>query len=873
MTHLLALACALSGDAFAGPVSVLVQGPVVADGASEALLQIYVEGAGPSDRVKVKPDHGKITTLPVRDADGTWTLGWTPEAVDAPGVVSLTVAVRGTVRADEAAEVAVVPPASGGFAISLDPAEYPVGGDGVRVKIVPSGAQHLPLEARRLQLGATVGTITDAVPSGDGGWVARYTAPSGLEEPVAALVTLTDLTAPEAVVGSVTIPVLVRTSQDVQAPAGSQNVLRVGDREYGPVQASPAGTAAFDMDVSPALTEATLVSADASGAATNTTVPVETGAPPQLAWAPLPQSLTLPEGSRFRFLLAASNADGSPRTRATPTISGPGNPSAVELGGGWYAVDVEVPEGAFFVKASLDGTEVSVPGSGTADLPRMALSTDPSALEEGTKTLAATARLKDAEGTALPGRKIVVEVEGASKSGSVRDNKDGTYGQKLYVKDDEVVFAAHPSLGASGLPPAAVRLWGTAPTVAAGDELAVRVVAVDAVGLPVPSQTISLGVPVGDGTLPPEITTTKEGAGLATYSAGSATGPVVLRARVGELETTAPTWQLPEGAALSTWYTLGTGSEAAALDELRQAMPVLLVSKAEPAPAVAVAAAPVATEAEPATTAPATTAPTAPAAAAPTSPFGTAPPKNAGASVGGGGGGGGGYDRWLSARFGFTFMSQDYDLGADGDGQDVPNDAAFSAGLGSGGFGGYASVDVWPMNGPFGLDARARALGYSVEIAGSDFNDRRTDWQVGGRYRYGVGGFANLHGGAWYHTSNAVLFRYEDETRTSPELLNFPVKGGRTGVGASVHWGILSAYAEGAVTWSPWPVDRGALVMVDAMVQENILVSLGYQVNGRSMTFEVSDSGTTVDVKDNQGAVFLTVGTALGEKEIGMGFL
>jgi len=504
----------------------------------------------------------------------------------------------------------------------------------------------------------------------------------------------------------------------------------------------------------------------------------------------------------------------------------------------------------------------------------MSLSSDPDSLEEGTRSVAVTARLKDAEGTALPGRKVVVRAQGASKSGSLRDNQDGTYSQKFYVKADTISVEAHPVVAATGLPAAKLRIWGTGAFVTSGGELPVRVVAVDALGLPVPDQVVSLGVPIGDGTLPPEVDTGDEGAALVTYSAGSAVGPVVLRARIGELEASAPTWQLPDGVGLSAWYTLGTGFEAAALDTLRQAMPVLTLDEAQPepvvaaAPVVAPAAAPTLTAPTPAVGSPTTT-PVTPAPAA--RPFGSAPVANTGG--GGGAGAGLGYDRWLSARFGFTFMSQDYDLGAGGDGLDVPNDAAFTAGLGSGGFGGYASADIWPMNGPVGIDLRARALGYSVEIGGDDFNDRRTDWQLGARYRYGVGGFANLHGGAWYHTSNAVLFRYADDTRTTPELLNFPVKGGRTGVGASLHRGILSAYAEAAVTWSPWPVDRGVLVMVDAMVQPNILVSLGYQANARSMTFEVSDSDTTVNVSDNQGAVFLTVGTALGEKEIGLGFL
>ena len=85
---------------------------------------------------------------------------------------------------------------------------------------------------------------------------------------------------------------------------------------------------------------------------------------------------------------------------------------------------------------------------------------------------------------------------------------------------------------------------------------------------------------------------------------------------------------------------------------------------------------------------------------------------------------------------------------------------------------------------------------------------------AGLRYRKMVGS-TWLGAGAGFHYSTAPVFRYPDDTRTSAELLDVPLYGGRIVGAADFAIGPVHPQIEIAETFVPFPVDTHVGVNVD----------------------------------------------------------
>lgn len=562
-------------------VSLVAGPPLVADGSTAATVRLYADAG---ERPRVKSDDGKVGPA-VATADGLLTFPFTPERRNEAGVAVLEITAGGQTTT---LEVPVVPPFQGSLDLRFDPPVLASTAT-AQVRISPSQGSPVSTESRRFLLTASVGTVDAPVPAGDGTYVARYTPPKGLTAPTTVVFGAADAAAPDQVHGWATLPVTVRKSVSFDAPAGSSNVLNVGSRQYGPLVAAPTGKVAFDVELDPRWPTGrlTTVNPDTSRLEREVTMPDA----PQLQVAFLSGRPGAPAGgAAFPVRFVVLGPDGSPAEAPGVKLSASAGTVTTPTGrGGVYEASFTPPATHQTVTLTADVGGVTatrkvvvVPG-----MVAVTLASEPEDIPTGATSFKAVARVKDLGGTALPGRAPDFQVTGGTLSGVPKDNKDGSYTAIVKVSSTQklVRVGAVPPLLPTGLGPARLLAWPASPTVAANgtDETVLTVVAVDAAGIPVPSVDLRLGVPKGDGALPPTAKTDGRGFARVVYKAGRTAGLGAIKVEGGGLVTWAPIFQVSGGGA-PVLPVGGPPDVDALLPTLQASVPDLLVLRAGTAP-------------------------------------------------------------------------------------------------------------------------------------------------------------------------------------------------------------------------------------------------------------------------------------------------
>ena len=819
-------------SAWAGSVQVLSSGPLLADGQTESVVQLHVPGLTQRARVKVKSRGGRVVSQYV-DAQGTITLGILPKAVTGATTMPLSVRIRGPFKLDEQVALAVRPPAGVNFQMVMEPQQLRPGQSEAVVSILMPEGGHLPPDARKLEITASVGQVSGLRYNGGGSWSATYTAPKNLRQPVSALLTAVDLTAPEQVAAMVTLPVRVSRSETFTGPPGGRVVVMDGNKEYGPALVSPAGTVAFDMDLLPGETAVEVVRFARGQERSQTVETVLTQADPQLSFVGLPSGMNVPVGRPVRLLLAHTDGAGVPISNAQNIrVVGPGHPVLEALGGGWYEVQFNSPRepSEFEVSAHLGEQSVRLPMKAVTGVPVLSASMDPPGLNQK-RSISATVFARDEQGAALAGQKVALYVSGGRVSGRLRDGRDGSYSQSIQVDADSATALVVPyaATASASLPPAAVRVWSAFPSaqVANGSLVPVFVVVEDAMGLPVRNADIRLKGPVGV-ELPPNLSTGESGIAIAEFRSGSlSAGPALVVAESGGIESQIALWVMPQGGVLNQPVRLGSPWERAAVDRWRAGLPVSVI---QDAPAVVVAR-PAAEASAPSP---------APSPANPAQQAVDAPALNAGSMAGLRPDGMGSARGLASSPTGSAFVDQEEvpflqaRLGLSSVGlsfeqthQDeeglatVPSDAAYKKGLPLGVVGLKAHVLARVMDDSLHVELDARWGSYALRTKAPNASSASSDEEsfstkshsltnvlAGAKYRhpFEVSSIAaRVEGGMWFHRSNMLSFAY-DETRGGAQQLSQTLQGARIGAGL----GLVLAGIEGtfllAETFAPAPV-------------------------------------------------------------------
>lgn len=585
----------LPSAAFAGAVSVLPGPPVVADGKSTATVRIYAPGIQGTDKVRVTATDGRVGGAEI-GADGVITVTLLPPQLKAPGDLSLNVKIQGVaLRVDETLSLSMVPPFAGTLKLSFDPPEFVAGNTGVLVRVTPDASTPQSAEARRMLGTASVGTLDTFVSAGDGTYVARWTPPANLSHSRTAIIAVADAAAPDKVVGWAALPMMVKQSVTLNAPPQSSNVLFLGDRQYGPLPASPAGTVAFDVELNPAKTSARLQSIGPGSARAENPVELPVTDYGRVSFFPVPSVIPADPNAKLTVYFAATKLSGEPLTNAPVTVRASAGmvspPTAAGKPGLYQAVftPTETPS-EVTLTVELDGSRAEAKLRVVPALPTVSLSADPDELPKNVTTTTIMARVKDARGSGIVGRPPELSITGGKAQAKAVDNKDGSYSTRvgLTSKDGFMLITADPPIEASGLDVARLVMWSAKGAIPANgvETMAVTIAALDAFGMPVANVKLKLAVPVGDGTLPPEAVTNNKGLARVTYRGGTQAGPVTLRADGAGLWTQSLVFQQGPGAIAPAPVPTGSPEYVSALLAWQSAAPALVVSKEGTVPVV-----------------------------------------------------------------------------------------------------------------------------------------------------------------------------------------------------------------------------------------------------------------------------------------------
>ncbi len=568
------VAVLLAGSAHAQAVSLLATGPLVGDGMTPATLRVWVEGTAVTDRVHLKPAEGRAGE-PVLGADGVVAFSYVPPALTVAKAIAIDVSVRGAVKIDRRIEVPVNPPPAGTYSVTFDPPQVVLGRDAAAtIRIKSSATSPVAPDARSVLLNASFGTLSEPTPGGDGTFVARWTAPATLEGARTLLVGVTDRAAPGSISGWGALPVLVDRSVTFDVLAGSQNVLVVGDRTYGPVQATPQGKVSFPVQVDPRQLTAKLQTVRGTERVDKAVeVPLEDY--PRVLVLPMAPRVPGSSDVKHEVWAVAIQKTGAPlevpavvtMTASAGTIT-PSIPSA-ERKGAWSSTWTAPAggSGTATIAAAVDGQE----GKATVELvppvPALQLSVEPAELAKAQRDVVITARAKDARGAALAGSPPVLVVTGATLQGALVDNQDGSYTGKLKLDNGSsgISVTAESPVTPSALLPYRILAWPKTGVIPADGKAKTDVVilVVDRYGLPVPNVPVNLSVPASDGNLPPRAVTNERGIARTTFTAGTRAGAGVIRAEGSGIWGAAPIFQRGATAPASTSVPSGTPTDIA----------------------------------------------------------------------------------------------------------------------------------------------------------------------------------------------------------------------------------------------------------------------------------------------------------------------
>ncbi len=567
---------------------VVSTGPVLADGATQSVVRLYLPDLVEGERFRVKPDEGKAGPV-YPESGGVIRFYYSPPAITTPRSVGLALNRRGGATKQDRVELELVPAYAGSLQVGFDPPQLVAGGETAVVRVTPSQDTPQAAEQRRFLMHASAGSLSAAMPSGDGAWVARYTPPSDLSGPRTVIVSAADAAAPDVIIGWGVLPISYKQSVSVQVGADANAILTVGEKSYGPIAASPAGTAAFDVEIDPALPKGRVEAVSPTGEKSLLEVDLPLPAYGRLGFLPLPEGVPAdPVQVKLPIRLAVTTLGGAADSGAAPTLhASTGQLAALQASavpGVYEALYTPGSEpGVVNFTAELDGFKAVYPLELLPPMARLGLGAEPSELPKGKRDFTVTARVQDASGTSLPGRMPTLEVEGASLLRRLRDNGDGTYAGawRIHYKAAKATILGLPPLHPSPLHAHRLLIWPRRTAIPADgvSRIPVTIAAVDRFGLPVPDVELALAVPVGDAALPPTLRTNKQGLVRTEVTAGQAAGLAILRVQGAGLAAATPIFQVASGQLAPPLEVGGDSDARNMLGTWQAAVPVLEVAR------------------------------------------------------------------------------------------------------------------------------------------------------------------------------------------------------------------------------------------------------------------------------------------------------
>ena len=543
-------------------VELLPVGDLPGDGATTVALHLLtLDPQGqplPGVVLKTKLSEGTLAPA-VQVEPGLLRLDLTPPQVDATQTITLE--LKGKSETKESFKrsftFTVQPPVSQRVEVGASPAELVLKeGATATLSVTFTGGSPQYREGARLQLRSNTGAIENLTALGDGAYTALFRAPTS-DIPQVAVITAVDGRDPTRTYGHVTLPLTAPKELAVTAAPGSNVMVRVGDREFGPVPTDRRGKATVPVVIPPGTQEGTLITLK-DNAREERGLDLDVPPTPRIAlfghYADLPGD----PGVGLPVRVAVSRADGTPDPAAQLQLQAEGArlTGLTHEGAGVYRAELDpTPSGGVVETvliaqlAGADETPVELPLRLMPVRPTaLRVTPSPAVLGPDDTGFTLDLRLSDANGGGLAGRAIDFQGAGARLSAALEDRGDGTYlasFSRMGKGPAEVLTTAKAP--ASKNP---VRQVLALPTV---DRLppdglsstVLTLVAVDEFGYPVADVPLRLTMLRGDGKLPVKVSTGPTGIAQVQYTAGREIGLVKLMVEAGDRATQVGLLQLP----------------------------------------------------------------------------------------------------------------------------------------------------------------------------------------------------------------------------------------------------------------------------------------------------------------------------------------
>lgn len=536
--------------------------PSLADGSTQATYYFLLlnKDGSPMTGVTGKTSLSAAKGVLKSEGNGIYSTILVPEAISrgTNDFVQLNARTANRKTIKKSFPVRLIPKTSGSISMSASPEEITLGQDDfvtIKIQTPPE------LSNDKLKLTVSTGKVENLVSLGNGQYSARYIPPEKKTFPHIAVFTLASLTHPE-VKSHLVLKQKGKANFAVNTNPNSNVIIRIDGRDFGPVQTDASGKASVPIVAPPGHSDATLIvisNEERKEELLDLRIPRNV---PRFNIVPTLSEIPGDGVSSQKVYIYIATAKGEPDTRANVTCKANlGECGTIKsIGDGYYEVDYTAPlintKQTETLKLILQDPSGDILSSGSFTvlpvLPgKVALKAADTTLPKNVPSFGLTIQVKDDQGKGLEDRGLIVVANGAKMLKSPVSLGSGDYTVKLSPTTDSPIEVTTSVKGsASTNQPFGIAMRPNYDRLA-NDGVSsslLTFVVYDRFGLPVVNQSIDLTVE-GGGQIPNK--TKSDGAGLAqvTYTAGTQSGLVRIKATTGELSSEfvlylAPTEQL-----------------------------------------------------------------------------------------------------------------------------------------------------------------------------------------------------------------------------------------------------------------------------------------------------------------------------------------
>jgi hypothetical protein len=472
----------------------------------------------------------------------------------------------------------VVPPLSQQVITTINPDRIVMGQDSnATVSVVLTGGAAKYQTGAELVISPSLGTVANLVSMAPGAYTALYTPPKAAKDPAVAVMTFADRRDPTRTYGTLALPMLVKRDLQVKGLANSSVLVRIGDREFGPVKAAANGLAKVPVIIPPGVQQATIVSLSGNERVES---PLDLKIPqsPRLRMVPLHTGLPADSRLSVPVRVFVVRGDGAPDTEASVTFATTaGQISAAQPEGKgvysalWTPPSDPGPKKVAEISASVqDGKGPQLDRITVPLLPGrpagFTLQPQPDQLKAGMTSFSLLARLTDAVDQGIPGRSLGFIVDGAKQVGPPKDLTKGDYKVDFTMGAEgpvDILATVKSPAGRNTVRqvlifPQKERL----PTDGLSSSM-LTILALDEFGYPVANQDVQLQLISGEGKLPQTARTDASGMAQVHYTAGRKPGLIHIQATADGRSNGAAILQAPSTLAPSLTDLPNSGTQAA----------------------------------------------------------------------------------------------------------------------------------------------------------------------------------------------------------------------------------------------------------------------------------------------------------------------